>query len=153
MILKNGLKMSCHKNFMKIVSVGLVFIFAAFFPLVCSAQDAKYKSQKVKTGDSVLFDGFCVDYAGMAFLLTAPEAEKKKCLLEKEEIKETNKLETEKVIKQLEAEYKKKLEMCELVNCKEKKDNTPYNWKWVAGGFVVGVVVGVVSVFAAQNLK
>lgn len=117
-----------------------------------NAQD-KYKSQQVKVGDVSVVDGYCIDYPGMAFLLTAPEAEKKKCLLEKEEIKAIDKIETEKVLKQLEAEYKKKIEMCELMACNKVKDKTPYDWKWVAGSAVVGILVGVVSVFVVQNFR
>jgi hypothetical protein len=130
-----------------------IFVVVSLLAFPATAQD-KYKSQQVKVGDASLVDGYCIDYPGMAFLLLAPETEKKKCLLEKEEIRAIDKIETEKVLKQIEAEYKKKLEMCELMACNKKQvDKTPYGWKWVAGSAMVGVLVGVVSVLAIQNFR
>lgn len=139
-------------NLLKWILSGLVVLFLIGYCSVCDAQDPKF--QQVKAGDPSLVDGYCIDYNGVAKLLMAPEAEKKKCLLEKNEIVAVNKLETEKVIKQLEAEYKKKIEMCELMACNKKTvDKTPYNWKWVAGSAVVGVLVGIVSTVIVQTFR
>lgn len=130
----------------------VVVLFLVGWCSVGRAQD-KPKFQQVKVGDFSRVDGYCVDYAGIAQLLTAPEAEKKKCALAKESDALITKLETEKAIKQLEIEYKKKLEMCALIACNKIPDKTPYDWKWVAGSAVVGVVVGIVSVFVIQNFR
>ena len=129
-----------------------VFLIISLLSFSAAAQTG-YKSQQVKVGDASVVDGYCVDYTGMAFLLMAPEAARKKCLLEKEQINAVNKIETEKVLKQIETEYKKKLEMCELMACNKKPDKTPYSWHLVAGSAVVGVLVGIVSVFAVQNFR
>lgn len=139
-------------NILKWVLVIFVFLFLIGYCSVASAQDTP-KFQQVSVGDASKVNGYCIDYAGVAKLLVEPEAEKRKCALEKDAQIETFKLETEKIIKQLEVEYKKKIEMCELMACKGAKDKTPYNWKWLAGSATVGVLVGVVSVFVIQSFR
>ena len=138
-------------SFFKCLLTVFVFLFVISFSFSGHAKTPKF--QQVKAGDAALVDGYCVDYAGIAQLITAPEAEKKKCLLEKEASEKVLKLETEKVIKQIEAEHKQKMEMCELMACNKKIDKTPYGWEWLAGSVVVGVLVGVVSVLVVQNFR
>jgi hypothetical protein len=88
----------------------------------------------------------------VARLLEAPQTERKKCELEKNHIISINKIELDKSLAVVIAEYETKLRVAAL--SAPVRTSQPKSAKWyILGAFSTGIVVGIISIFAIQAAK
>jgi len=132
-----------------IIVVFMMILFTA--PGEPMAPDAA-TAVPVQSGYVVQVNGYLLNREALARLLTAPEKERQLCEVEKNHIISINKIELDKQIEKVVAEYETRLRVAALSATPKVSQAKSAKW-YILGAFTTGVVVGIISFFTIQAAK
>lgn len=103
----------------------------------------------IESGQVAKVNGYILTRRALASLLAAPEKQRQMCEVQKDHITKLSKLELDKQIEKITAEYESRLRIAAL--SKSPAISQPKSDKLlILGAFSTGVIVGIISFFAIR---